>query len=72
MHINKIVLLGFLIFVSNVSIAANPYSECGIGAAMFPNTPWAAATSNATWFIDACAEVNGPSPTVFAEWVTPG
>jgi hypothetical protein len=55
MHINKIVLLTFLIFVSKLSIAANPYSECGIGAALFPNTPWAAATSNATWDLGSTA-----------------
>ena len=24
----------------------NPYTDCGIGAALFPNTHWAAATSN--------------------------
>ena len=27
----------------------NPFSDCGIGAALFPNTNWAAVTSNATW-----------------------
>jgi hypothetical protein len=27
----------------------SPYVECGIGAALFPNTGWAAATSNVTW-----------------------
>ena len=31
------------------SFAANPYTDCGIGAALFPNTNWAAVTSNATW-----------------------
>jgi hypothetical protein len=28
---------------------ANPYTECGIGAAIFSNTGWAAATSNVIW-----------------------
>jgi len=27
----------------------NPFSECGIGAALFPNTGWAAVTSNVIW-----------------------
>ena len=31
------------------SFAANPYTDCGIGAALFPNTNWAAVTSNVTW-----------------------
>ena len=28
---------------------ANPYSDCGIGAALFPNTPALAVTTNVTW-----------------------
>lgn len=31
------------------SNAANPYVDCGIGAALFPNTDWAAVTSNVIW-----------------------
>lgn len=27
----------------------NPYSDCGIGAALFTNTKWAAVTSNVIW-----------------------
>lgn len=27
----------------------NPFTECGIGAALFPNTHWAAVTSNIIW-----------------------
>jgi hypothetical protein len=27
----------------------NPYSDCGIGAALFKDTEWAAVTSNVTW-----------------------
>ncbi|UTW45500.1 DUF3015 family protein [bacterium SCSIO 12696] len=27
----------------------NPYVDCGIGAALFPNTHWAAVTSNTIW-----------------------
>ncbi|MDE2594247.1 MAG: DUF3015 family protein [Burkholderiales bacterium] len=27
----------------------NPFTDCGIGAALFPNTHWAALTSNVVW-----------------------
>jgi hypothetical protein len=27
----------------------SPYTDCGIGAALFPNTNWAAVTSNVIW-----------------------
>lgn len=29
--------------------AANPFSDCGIGAALFERTKWAAVTSNVVW-----------------------
>lgn len=32
-----------------VGSGANPYVDCGIGAALFPETHWAAVTSNVTW-----------------------
>ena len=38
-----------------VGSAPNPYSDCGIGAAMFSETPWAAATSNASWDLGSTA-----------------
>ena len=38
-----------------VGSAPNPYSDCGIGAAMFSETPWAAATSNALWDLGTTA-----------------
>jgi len=38
-----------LILGCNASFAANPYTDCGIGAALFPNTGWAAVTSNVIW-----------------------
>ena len=34
---------------SNNANAANPYTDCGIGAGLFPNTAWAAITSNVIW-----------------------
>ena len=33
----------------------NPFSDCGIGAALFPDTSWAAVTSNITWDIGTTA-----------------
>lgn len=33
----------------------NPYSECGIGAALFPDTNWAAVTSNVIWDLGSTA-----------------
>ena len=39
----------------------NPYSDCGIGAALFPNTAWAAATSNATWDLGTTAVTSATS-----------
>lgn len=33
----------------------NPYSDCGIGAAIFRDTDWAAATSNVTWDLGSTA-----------------
>lgn len=49
-----------LVFSTTVVLAAegdekvpgsgpNPYRDCGIGAALFPNTGWAAVTSNVIW-----------------------
>src|SRR5688572_5993856 len=33
----------------------NPFSDCGIGAALFPKTGWAAVTSNVIWDIGTTA-----------------
>lgn len=44
----KFLLLSLALFSLN-SFAANPYTDCGIGAALFPNTSWAAVTSNVIW-----------------------
>lgn len=33
----------------------NPFSDCGIGAAIFSNTAWAAATSNVIWDLGTTA-----------------
>ncbi|WIO75151.1 DUF3015 family protein [Porticoccaceae bacterium LTM1] len=36
----------------------NPYVDCGIGAALFPNTHWAAVTSNVTWDVGTTAIIS--------------
>lgn len=33
----------------------NPFVDCGIGAALFPNTNWAAVTSNVIWDLGTTA-----------------
>lgn len=33
----------------------NPFTDCGIGAALFPDTHWAAVTSNAIWDLGTTA-----------------
>lgn len=33
----------------------NPFADCGIGAALFPNTNWAAVTSNVIWDLGTTA-----------------
>lgn len=57
------VLTGVLAATSSVTFAAtkavgsgpNPYSDCGIGAALFPETHWAAALSNVIWDLGSTA-----------------
>ncbi len=39
----------------------SPYTECGIGAALFPETHWAAATSNVTWDLGTTALTSATS-----------
>ncbi|MCE2860759.1 MAG: DUF3015 domain-containing protein [Oxalobacteraceae bacterium] len=52
----------FLCSFSNSASAAgaagsgpNPYSDCGIGAALFKNTEWAAVISNVIWDLGSTA-----------------
>ena len=42
-------------FAVNPAKAANPYSECGIGAAIFPDNGAAAAVSNVIWDLGTTA-----------------
>lgn len=36
----------------------NPYRDCGIGAALFPNVNWAAVTSNVIWDVGTTAVIS--------------
>lgn len=36
----------------------NPFTDCGIGAALFPNTHWAAVTSNVIWDVGTTAVIS--------------
>ncbi|MEH6544115.1 MAG: DUF3015 family protein [Porticoccaceae bacterium] len=50
--VTAIVFTGFSLGLSAkeaVGSGANPYRDCGIGAALFANTAWAAVTSNVIW-----------------------
>ena len=48
--------VGFGQFASGASgEGPNPYSDCGIGAALFPNTSWAAVSSNVIWDVGSTA-----------------
>ncbi len=60
----KIIILASLILanMSNSALAAgeqgagpNPFSDCGIGAALFKETEWAAVTSNVIWDLGTTA-----------------
>lgn len=58
----KLLILAMLILAPTASFAggsqgsgANPYTECGIGAALFPSIGWAAAISNVIWDLGSTA-----------------
>jgi len=38
-----------------VGSGPNPFSDCGIGAALFPSVDWAAVTSNVIWDVGTTA-----------------
>ncbi len=61
---HSIVLASVLLTTSTLSFAdsektpgsgPNPFSECGIGAALFPEVHWAAVTSNVIWDLGTTA-----------------
>lgn len=50
--------LGLILAAISLSASAkgpNPFTDCGVGAALFPDTNWAAVTSNATWDLGSTA-----------------
>ncbi len=56
------VVAGLCLTASGMAMAAgeqgsgpSPYTECGIGASIFKETDWAAATSNVTWDLGTTA-----------------
>ena len=58
----RLFVLAVLVLSPTVSMAsgaqgsgANPYTECGIGAALFPSTGWAAVISNVIWDLGSTA-----------------
>ena len=70
---NRLNLVRLLVVIcltatSSVSLAKeppgsgpNPYRDCGIGAALFPNTNWAAVTSNVIWDLGTTAVTSATS-----------
>lgn len=65
----KLVCVTFLAMIVTSTIAAdkkagsgpNPYRDCGIGAALFANTAWAAVTSNVIWDLGITALTSATS-----------
>ena len=55
--LKKLILLPLSFITFNV-YSANPYTDCGIGAALFPNTSWAAVTSNVIWDVGTTAVIS--------------
>lgn len=66
MSIRKTIIVGALASLCAVAAQAqstnktpgagpNPFTDCGIGAALFPETHWAAVTSNVIWDIGTTA-----------------
>ena len=46
---------------SAVYAGTNPYSDCGVGQAVFQKTSWAATTSNITWDLGSTAITSATS-----------
>src|SRR3989338_4156349 len=66
MNIRKQMVVGALVALCSIGAYAqdaskapgagqNPFVECGIGAALFPDTHWAAVTSNVIWDLGTTA-----------------
>ena len=55
--LKKLILIPISFLTFNV-YSANPYTDCGIGAALFPNVSWAAVTSNVIWDVGTTAVIS--------------
>ena len=53
-----VMALGTTTAYAQAGSGPNPYRDCGIGAALFPNTTWAAVTSNVIWDIGTTAVIS--------------
>jgi hypothetical protein len=51
----------FALAQSSTGTGPNPYRDCGIGAALFPETHWAAVTSNVIWDVGTTAVISATS-----------
>lgn len=47
------------VFAGETGSGPNPFSDCGIGAALFKDTEWAAVTSNVIWDLGSTAVTSG-------------
>lgn len=61
--LSVVALLGYSFAYSqsengNAGSGPNPYRDCGIGAALFPETHWAAVTSNVIWDVGTTAVIS--------------
>ncbi|MDA9282616.1 DUF3015 family protein [Pseudomonadales bacterium] len=54
----QLFLITTLTVLSASAMAYNPWSQCGIGAALFPNTHWGAVTSNVIWDMGTTANIS--------------
>lgn len=59
-HKNVLAMVS-LLAASPAVFAANPYVDCGIGAALFPETNWAAVSSNVIWDLGSTAITSATS-----------
>jgi len=67
--INRLITVVFLVTFISTAYAAdkkagsgpNPYRDCGIGAALFTDTAWAAVTSNVIWDLGLTALTSATS-----------
>lgn len=59
--ITSAALLFSLLIIPQISFAKNAWTQCGIGAAIFPSTGWAAAISNVWWDLGTTATSSSSS-----------